>query len=288
MKISIVIPNFNGKDLLSENLPNVLQSGADEVLVNDDASSDESINFIKKNFPEIKLLINQKNQGFIPSVNKLFKEAGGDIVVLINNDVWVQKDFLNNLLLHFKDKKIFAVNCHEEGEGWADAFWKNGFFEFKRGEESKLVHKSAWASGGSAAFRKDLWIKLDGFDKVYEPFYFEDVDISFRALKAGYEILWEPSSNIKHQHGTTINKFFSQKYLTWIEQRNQLLFIWKNINDPKLRRDHKTNLLKRLFKGSGLGYWIPYLSALIRSRKIKKNDLPLQRSDWEVINYASS
>ena len=286
MKVSIVIPNFNGEALLQKNLPNILAAGAREVLIIDDASIDKSVEIIKENFPEVKLLIHQKNIGFIPTVNELFNEAIGDIVVLLNNDVWVEKGFIKPLLSHFADQQAFAVNLHEEGEGPSIAFWNNGFFEFKRGEEKNFVQKSAWASGGSAAFSKSKWKELGGFDENFSPFYWEDIDLSFRAIKAGFEILWEPDSKVKHEHETTIKKTFSKRYINWIQQRNQLLFVWKNIHDPKLLTEHKKNLVKKLLT-SGLGYWIVWVWAVIRlpRRFTPRND---ERNDLEAINYAQS
>ncbi len=285
MKSTIAIPNFNGENLLRENLPNILASGADEVLVNDDGSNDDSIKILKREFSQVRLLVNQKNLGFIPSVNKLFREALGDIVVLLNSDVFVEKDFLKPLLAHFQDKKVFAVNCHEEGEGWADAYWSNGFFEFRRGEESKKGHRSSWASGGSAAYNRRIWQEMGGFDLIFAPFYWEDVDLSFRAIKAGFEILWEPAAKVKHEHETIIKKTFSAKYTSWVKQRNQLLFIWKNIYDQKLINEHKKNLIKRLLGGVGPGYWIPFLWALSQKKKIKKNEINWKLTDQEVIDY---
>lgn len=288
MKVTIAIPNFNGQDLLQQNLPSILESGADEVLVIDDGSADQSVQILKTDFPQVKLLVNEQNLGFIPSVNRLFDQAVGEIVVLLNSDVAVEKDFLPPIKKHFNKPQIFAVNCHEKGEGWSKLVWQEGFIQFERGQESSQVQKSAWASGGSAAFRKDLWIKLGGFDNLYAPFYWEDIDICFRALKLGFEILWEPKAKVYHEHQTTIAKTFSSKYVLDIQQRNQLLFIWKNISDPVLLKDHQNHLVKRLLGGMGLGYWKPFIQALVRKSQIKKTLEKVNRSDQEVINYAQN
>lgn len=287
MRVSIVIPNFNGKDLLAKNLPNILACGAEEAIVLDDGSTDGSSQFLKSNFPQVKLLTSTKNLGFVPSVNRLFEETSGEVVVLLNNDVWVDKKFLPPLIKHFSNPKVFAVNCHEEGEGPAEAFLRDGFFEFRRGRESQELKKSSWASGGSAAYNREIWRKLGGFDEVFAPFYFEDVDLSFRAIKAGFEIFWEPNSKVLHQHETTIGKSFGKRYVEWIKQRNQLLFIWKNITDPKLIREHRLSLARRLFIKEGLGYWIPFLWALSKIPLIRY-DKDYVLSDQEAIEYVGS
>lgn len=284
MKISIAIPNFNGKDLLDKNLPAVLAAGADEVMVIDDGSSDESITLIKEKFSTIRLLVNSSNRGFIYSVNRMFAKASGEVVVLLNSDVSVSKNFLKPLIRHFQNQKVFAVNCHEEGEGYSEAFWKDGFFEYQQGEEAG-IHRSSWASGGSAAYRKKIWQELGGFDSIFHPFYWEDVDLSFRAIKAGYEIFWEPDSLVWHQHETTIKKAFKERYVRWVQQRNQLLFIWKNISDKNLLSDHKKNLIKRLFRE--VWYWVPYFWALSKWPMIKK-DQQAVLSDQEAIDYVNN
>lgn len=289
MKISIAIPNYQGRKLLEENLPSIISANADEIIVNDDASKDGSVEFIKKNYPQVKLLTNDKNQRFIYSVNKLVNEAVGDIVVLLNNDVKVSKNFLEPLLEHFKNEKVFAVNCHEEGEGYAKAYWKDGFFEFQRGKEEKSFYKSSWASGGSAAYRKSVWQRLGGFDPMFKPGYWEDIDLSYRALKVGYDVLWEPDAKVWHSHGTTFSKIFNKRKINWIQQRNQLLFIWKNIEDKELVSEHRKGLIKRLFGGMGFGYWIPFLWALsIVNKQKPQNNLKNVRTDMEAIEYVNN
>ncbi len=288
MKITIAIPNFRGIELLKKNLPHILGSGADEILIIDDGSTDKSLEFLsalKIKNKELKILEHKKNRGFIPSVNELFDKASGEVVVLLNNDVFVEKDFLKPLLKHFQNPDVFAVNLHEEGQGPSIAFWNNGFYEFKKGEEKDEVQKSAWASGGSAAFRKNIWQELEGFDEIFSPFYWEDTDISFRALKSGYEILWEPHSNVKHEHETTIKKL-NQRKVNRVRERNQLIFIWKNVSDQKLLQEHGRFLSKRLFTKPG--YWVPYLWAKLKSFGIKKAIPISNRTDLEVINYGRS
>lgn len=287
MKISIAIPNFNGKNLLEKNLPNILSAGADEIIIIDDGSKDTSFEYLsdlQTTHPELKIFKHKKNQGFISTVNEMFEKVEGEIIVLLNNDVWVEKGFLKPLIKHFESNKVFAVTLYEKGEGPAVAFWNNGYFEFKRGEEAKSLQKSAWASGGSAAYSRKIWQELGGFDKIFNPFYWEDIDLSFRALKKGYEIYWEPQSRVKHEHETTIKKEFKQRYVNWVQQRNQLLFIWKNITDKNLLKEHRKGLFKRLLN-VGFGYWIVYLWAIWKSLNLKKVS-EHQRSDLEAINYS--
>jgi len=188
--------------------------------------------------------------------------AKNEIVVLLNNDVAPDKDFLKPLEEDFQDEKVFAVSLNEPQFSWAKAEWKNGFVEHKSGPKTENTHISLWANGGSGAFRKDLWLKLGGMDEIYKPFYWEDIDLSYRAWKRGYKVIWEPRSIVHHQHESTISSHFSKDYINFISQRNQLLFIWKNITTFKMLFENKINVGKRLFTQPK--YWWPYLAALVK------------------------
>src|SRR3989304_6378080 len=114
MKISIVIPNFNGEQLLRKNLPAVLRAvGVDEIIIVDDNSTDGSVEFIKLllNKPIIKLVENDKNLGFSSAVNRGVGKVSGEIVVLLNTIVSPEPDFLKPLIPHFQDSQVFAVGC---------------------------------------------------------------------------------------------------------------------------------------------------------------------------------
>jgi len=264
MKVSIVIPNWNGRELLEKNLPKILVSGPDEIIVVDDASSDDSARFIKK-FKETKLIQNEKNLGFVRSVNRGVEEAKGEIVVLLNNDVSPEKDFLNPLCTHFEDENVFAVSCHEPNFSWAKATFSDGFVVHGPAGKSDSPHISFWASGGSAAFSREKWQILGGMDPIYHPFYWEDIDLSYRAAKRGWKILWEPNSVVHHDHGGTFEKYYSRSYRECISQRNQLIFIWKNITSEKLFSKHRKALLKKLLQGQ---LWLPFLGTAFKLPQI--------------------
>jgi GT2 family glycosyltransferase len=262
MKFSIIIPNWNGEKLLKENLPAVLKSNADQIVIIDNGSADGSVEFLKKlqdQYPQVKVIFNKINLGFARAVNQGVKIVDGEIVVLLNNDVCPETDFLKPLVKDFQDEKIFAVSLHESQASWAKGQWENGFINHYPGEKTKTTHLSFWASGGSGAFRKSIWLKLGGMDEIFAPFYWEDTDISYRAWKRGFKILWEPQSIVHHHHESTIGSRFSPKYIDFISQRNQLLFIWKNTTDFKMLLEHKMSLAKKLITKPG--YWRPFWAA---------------------------
>lgn len=256
-KVSIVIPNYNGEELLKSNLPQVVSSYKNkinkiiEIIVVDDASDDQSVKLLKKDFPEVKVIVHKKNRGFSASVNTGARMSKGDLIALLNTDVVPEKDFLVHTLHHFENEKVFAVSFHEKGYGWARGFFSEGFINHEKGKESKSTHESFWVNGGSGIFRRSQWMKLGGMDeKLLSPFYWEDIDISYRAAKRGWLLLWEPKAKVVHEHELTMRKI-PQGYKRRIQERNQLIVIWKNITSTQLFKKHLAGLSKRLAKHPG-------------------------------------
>lgn len=274
MDISIIISNFNGEKLLEKNLPFVLNAKKypgnkiKEIIVVDDASKDGSVKFVKDNFPEVRVIKHKVNRGFSAVVNTGARSAKGELITLINNDVVPYKDFLEHVLPHFRKEEVFAVSLHEIGYGWAKGKFENGFVGFEPGKEGDELHESFWVNGGSGVFRRDVWMKLGGMDEeLLSPFYWEDIDLSYRAAKRGYKLLWEPKAKVRHKHETTM-KTFPQKYVARIKERNQLIFMWKNITSPNLFRKHLAGLTRRSLRHPGY-LRIVFMSA-IKIRKVLK------------------
>lgn len=257
LSVSVVITNFNGEDLLKKNLPSVLKASENkknrirEIIVSDDGSWDNSVKVLKKDFPEVKAVLLKQNQGFSAAANAGVKKAKEDLVVLLNNDLVPEEDFLEDTFKHFKDEKVFGVSLHERGYGWAKGRFEDGYIVHQPGKETKKAHQTFWVNGGSGVWRKDIWKKLGGLDHdVLSPFYWEDIDLCYRALKRGYRLVWEPDSIVHHEHETTIGKF-DRKTVERIRERNQLLFNWKNLTSPRLIRKHIRGAIARCFRHPG-------------------------------------
>ena len=236
MKISVVIPNFNGKNLLSHNLPIVLkESQSAEVIVVDDASEDDSVSFVRGNFPEVKIIVKDKNSGYSSTVNLGVKNAKGDLIILLNSDAYPKKNYLAPLLPYFKNPSVFAVGMlHENIEedkiikrGRGLANFIKGFLVHRRGEVDK--NDTFWVNGGAGIFRKKIWDTLGGLREIYDPFYWEDIDLSFRAVKAGFKIFFEPKSIVVHKQSVgAIRSKYTPSQIKIIAYRNQFLFVWLN------------------------------------------------------------
>lgn len=316
MKISIIIPNYNGNELLKKNLPTVLNvKGMEEIIVVDDGSTDESVSYIKDQIHQLaekfesfnstqgknaklKIIENEKNLGFSSTVNRGVKEAKGEIIVLLNTDVSPEPDFLKPLLSRFSNPQIFAVGCLDKSiesgktilRGRGVGRWQRGFVIHERGEVDKT--DTLWVSGGSGAFRKDLWEKLGGFDPLYNPFYWEDIDLSYRAQKAGYKVFFEPKSIVIHRHeeGVIKSGYHNFKIMT-IAYRNQFIFHWKNITDLDKRFTHLVwlpfYLLAALIRGD-FAFILGFLEACLRLPVIIKSAFKTPKlfikSDKEILS----
>lgn len=261
MKITAVVPNYNGLHLLKRNLVTLIRIfGKTDLVVVDDGSRDGSVDWLKSHYPALKIIEKVTNSGFATSVNLGVKAAEGDIIVLLNTDVVPKPDFLEALIQHFKDEKVFAVGCLDEStektqlveRGRGVGKFARGFLVHSRGEVNQST--TLWVNGGSGAFRKSIWEKLGGMDELFDPFYWEDIDISYRAQKSGYKIVFEPQAVVRHEHETgSIKSHYSQEIIKKIAYRNQFLFVWKNITDLNYVINH--------------WLWFPYhlIFAIIRS-----------------------
>ena len=270
---SILIPSFNGLTLLKKHLPTIIKHSqrVDAIMIVDDGSTDGTVEFLKKEYPKVKVLHNRNNFGFPKSVNLGVRNVTTDLFVLLNNDVSVTNGYLESAIKRFDNPKVFAVTLNETTSSWPQVSWSEKL-QYVRGEEKDRAHYSAWASGGSAIFRKSIWDNLSGFDEVYSPGYWEDIDIGWRAWKAGYTIIWEPDAKVIHEHESSFNKF-DKNYLNLIKQRNELVFNWKNITDPVMRREHRHYLLRHSLTHPG------YLKVIIAAI----NKLPTQVKNEEKL-----
>lgn len=298
--VSIVIPNWNGVHLLKKYLKDVIgASEGAEIIVSDDASTDSSVSYLRATHPQITVVESRVRGGFAENVNKGVRRAKGDIVILLNTDVKPEKGFLKPLLAYFSDPEVFAVGCLEKSEeegklllrGRGIARWRRGYYIHSRGEVNK--NDTAWVSGGSGAFRKSVWDKLGGMDTLYSPFYWEDIDISYRARKAGWKTVFEPKSIVHHFHEEgKIKREYTSADVKKIVYRNQFIFIWKNITDVNILLSHifwtPVHLIRALCSGDILmtqGYvlalWrLPRIlrHRCIQSRLYKKQDSALALS----------
>jgi len=244
---SVVIPNWNGRDLLEKYLPSVVAAlaghSANEIIVVDNASEDGSADYIATHFPGVKVLSLPTNLGFGGGSNAGFRAASNDIVVLLNNDMRVEPDFLKPLLDAFADPQVFSVACQiffsdptrlREESGLTQVWWDRGTLRVRHRIDEKItgIYPCFYAGGGSSAYDRRKFLHLGGFDELLSPFYMEDTDLGMMAWKRGWKVLYQPRSIVYHEHRGTIGKKFSPHYIQQVVRKNFLLFTWKNIHEP--------------------------------------------------------
>lgn len=316
MKLSVVIPNYNGAELLKKNLPEVIrifeaytraQNEQAEIIIVDDGSIDDSREVLgemlvgKIDRLHVHILFNQKNFGFSTTVNKGVVKATGEIVILLNTDVVPEKDFLMPLLAHFSDEKVFAVGCMDQSieqgkvvlRGRGIGRWEQGLLVHSAGDLDKKT--TLWVSGGSGAFRRAIWEKLGGLAEILNPFYGEDIDLGYRALKSGYKLVFEKESVVRHTHEEgSIKKTQSQRKILATTYRNQHLLTYMNATDYTILFSYVISFPKYLYHAithREEGYLNGLMAALyllIKALRQRQNNKKLFKlTDKEVIKEIS-
>jgi len=256
MTITVIIPNYNGSKIIKKNLPSVIKSVEDykyKIIISDDFSDktdyDELSVFIHSLIEQkipVSLIRNKKNYGFSQTVNNAVSHTDSDLLILLNSDVIPERDFLKPVIPQFMNNpKLFAVGCMDKSiennsvvlRGRGVGSFKKGFLLHRKGDIQE--DNTLWVSGGSSIVRTEIFKKIGGFDILYNPFYWEDIDLSYRAQKSGYSILFNNKSIVEHRHEEgAIKKNFSDKQIKRIAYRNQFIFVWKNITDFSLLFQH--------------------------------------------------
>ncbi len=296
MKIaSVVVVNWNGMDLLRKYLPSVIKAvqatGPEhELIVVDDASTDESLAVLREEFPFAKVVSLTKNSGFGTACAAGAEAAKGDIVVMLNSDMHVEMDFLINMLPVFDNPQVFAVSCQIrrwDGKsveiGKTTGKFRLGFIKVLRNDESERIGNIPvphfYASGGASGFDKKKFFQIGGFHPIYHPFYWEDTDLSYRARQRGWLVYYQPNSIVYHKHQGTIGKAFSKNYVRSISYRNRLILQWTCFTDMGMLLQHFALLIPytlimiligRFYHGIALFYALKMWKCILQKRNSDK------------------
>ncbi len=240
-----VVLNYNGRHLLEENLSSVVSAaqkveGGCDVIVLDNLSTDGSVEFLKKNYPEVIVEVAPSNR-ILFSYNELCQRIRHKYVVLLNNDIRVCDDSFSLLLPHFSAPDVFAVSATLMDAEGTEITRSRTLGELHRGlfratfTQTNEAGPTIDAGGGCTVFDREKFVALGGFDDIYWPFYWEDTDLSYVAWKRGFRLLLEPRSIMYHRHAATIQH---NPKNTAVCSRNAYLFFWKNITDRALIVQH--------------------------------------------------
>ncbi|MDH7603027.1 MAG: glycosyltransferase family 2 protein [Armatimonadota bacterium] len=258
--VDVVIPSYNGRMLLERLIANLDEVGLGScITVVDDASTDGSVEFVRSRFPEVRVIARSENGGFSAAVNDGIRSTQGEFVLVLNNDVEVTRGFLEPLVSLFDDESVFAVSpsimvpaLGNLDDGAKRAVWHHGILYVDHVQGIDKVKPVFFVSGCASLYRRSMLEVLSGFSDSFAPFYWEDVDLSYRAWKRGWKSLYQPASEVLHAHSVTLSKM-PRLWVDTIKARNQFLFIWRNIEDPDLIRQHRRWLLLVLAKRLVLG-----------------------------------
>lgn len=244
--------NWNGVKLLEQFLPSVISYSSEATIyVADNASNDNSIQFIKDNFPSIKTILNDGNYGFANGYNIALQQVEEEYYCLLNSDVEVTENWLTPILSLFESEcdvaiiqpKILDFKNREyfEYAGAAGGFIDKYGYPFCRGRVFETIEKDNhqyndekdifWASGACFFIRKDIYRKLNGFDGDFFA-HQEEIDLCWRAFNLGYKAKYTSKSVVYHVGGATLNEGNPKK--TFLNFRNSLLMLLKNLPKNKL------------------------------------------------------
>ncbi len=301
VRCSLVVLNFNERQLVLNCVESMVAAigPRDEIIVVDNGSTDGSADAVADAYPSVRLVRLPENR-YIFSLNEGLAVARGTYVAFCNNDMRVEDNFVECALSCFATDDVFAVcsrvldkNGDEQGTRTA-GFWEHGLLFYQPLEHVDASTDCFFAVGGQSFFRRDLLMEVGSIDELFWPMYHEDIELSYRAWKDGYRIVYAPGSVCHHLGGKTSRKVFTATQLRSFVRQNELLMVWKNVTDRGLLAEHVVWLLPRLLVALvrwDTGTLIGFSSALrrlpraIRARRTVRGGF--RRSDREVLRLVS-
>jgi len=254
MKLAVVILNWNGQSLLEQFLPTIIQYSPEATIyVADNASTDDSVAYIKANSPAVKIIVNKANYGFAGGYNEALKHVDADIYALVNSDIEVTPNWLQPIIDTFKNESKTAIiqpkildfknKEYFEYAGAAGGFIDKYGYPFCRGRIFDTIEKDNgqyndsveifWASGACLFIRSSIYHELNGFDADFFA-HQEEIDLCWRAINLGHTIKYIPTSVVYHVGGATLQQGNPKK--TELNFRNSLYMLTKNLPDSILYR----------------------------------------------------
>jgi GT2 family glycosyltransferase len=253
-KITVVIPNYNGAQLLRKNLPSVKAALAQydsksTIIVVDDGSNDDSLQVLKNEFPEVQVVIHQQNKGFAEAIHSGVNAANTELLFLLNSDVEVALNIFAPLVVYFDKPDTFSVNpliLDETGQNkrhsWNLRRIQSGRLKLQDWDLATALQRrakgdwlpAAYAHGGSFMVRKSMFLALNGFHPIFKPFYSEDYDLGLRAWRRGWGSYFEPSVSIVHQSVGSIRANTKMKLVKATRRRNRYLLEWMHLSKTQL------------------------------------------------------
>ncbi|MES2807180.1 MAG: glycosyltransferase family 2 protein [Bacteroidota bacterium] len=285
--LSIVIPNYNGRKLLQTYLPFTFAAAenagvAYEIIVVDDASTDESVSYLKAEYPQVKLLVNAQNSGFSYTCNQGIAAAKNELILILNSDVKLLPDYFERQFKYFDADDTFGVMgriIDMDGDGIQDAArlpkfnglkLKTDYFYYTDNEADRLY--TFYLSGANALMDATKLKEIGGFYELFSPFYCEDMELSLRAWKLGWKCYYEHNSVCRHQVSATTKGLKKPKWIKTTYYRNRFYMHALHLNGVALLAWYiqitLIDLLPKLLVGQ-FWIWDSYIQLFTNSDKIK-------------------
>jgi GT2 family glycosyltransferase len=239
-RCAVVVLNWNGLAHLRLLLPSLRIAAARypgdvRLVVVDNRSTEPDVAVVGREFPEVEVVVAAHND-FLFSLNPVVAACPEEIVIILNNDMRVDSDFVAPLVRHFEDPTVFAATANVfDWDGVLRTtgqrrmalrrWWFYKWWDLTVTEPAYTLD----AGGGCAAFRRDRFVELGGFDPLYRPAYYEDVDLSYRAWMRGWRTVFEPASVIYHREAATMRDLTREAQFQTLLARNHVLFTIKNV-----------------------------------------------------------
>ncbi|MHA1834573.1 MAG: glycosyltransferase family 2 protein [Candidatus Baldrarchaeia archaeon] len=255
--VTVLILNYNGKFHLKKCIDSVLETDYPnfEIVIVDNGSTDGSVDFIRKTYPNVKAIAFEKNFGFAEAYNRAIRKIKTEIIMLLNNDIIVDKNWLKELVKHVSDTRVASATCKmkflnnkeiiNSAGGSCDIYgvaWARGNGEKDIGQYDQTC-EVFYVSGATMMLKKSVWRDVGPFDSRYF-MYAEELDWCWRARLKGYKILYVPKSVVFHKwHGTS-----SKTPFIYLLERNWLCNLIKNYNTTTIVQLIPAYLLLKMLK----------------------------------------
>jgi GT2 family glycosyltransferase len=303
----LIVLNYDQRELVVDCVRSMLGAIGpdDEIVVVDNGSTDGSADAVAEafpvaDFPAVRLLRLPENR-YIFSLNAGLEIARGRIVAFCNNDMVVEDNFVEQALSCFVADDIFAACARVIDRNGIDqgtrtsGYWKHGLLFYEPLPHTDTSTDCFFAVGGQSFYRRDLLTAMGSIDELLWPMYHEDIELSYRAWKNGYRIVYAPGSVCHHLGGHTSRKVFTATQLRSFVRQNELLTVWKDVTDTRMLLEHVLWIVPRLVVA--LVRWDPgtlvgfanAVRRLPRALRARRTVRPgFRRTDREVLTLVSS
>ena len=248
-KVAVVILNWNGQKHLEIFLPSVLASTYPnlELILGDNASADNSVQYLAENFPDVRIIHNDSNYGFAGGYNRVLAQVDADYFILLNSDVEVTPTWIEPViqlmesdskiaaaqpkLLSYTNKQLFEYAGAAGGfiDVYGYPFCRGRIFDTTEVDHGQYNQSSEifWASGAAFFIKKQFWVESGGLDEDFFA-HMEEIDLCWRLKNKGYKIMYCPDSTVYHLGGGTLNA--QNPFKTYLNFRNNLVMLLKNLS----------------------------------------------------------